>query len=70
MIFVCCSRLGALAKPTHSLRNVIRFSPPLVIEKAELRRAVQVIGECLSDLDGVERIPGRRWRRTWGDCNK
>ena len=47
---------GILAKPTH--RNVIRFSPPLVIEEAELRRAVKVIGECLTDLDRVERIPG------------
>ena len=34
---------------TH--RNVIRFSPPFVIEEGELRGEVKVIGECLTYLD-------------------
>ncbi|EKM75384.1 hypothetical protein AGABI1DRAFT_116408 [Agaricus bisporus var. burnettii JB137-S8] len=47
---------GVLAKPTHV--NIIRFAPPLVIEEEDLKRAVRIIGECLADLDTVERIPG------------
>ncbi|KAJ7750885.1 ornithine-oxo-acid aminotransferase [Mycena metata] len=47
---------GVLAKPTHG--NIVRFAPPLVIEEADLLRAVQIIGECLADLDRLEDIPG------------
>jgi ornithine--oxo-acid transaminase len=47
---------GVLAKPTHV--NIVRFAPPLVIEDADLERAVQVIGECLNDLDKLDVIPG------------
>jgi len=47
---------GLLAKPTHD--NIIRFSPPLVISEADLRRAIKIIGECLNDLDKVDVIPG------------
>ncbi|RDB17736.1 Ornithine aminotransferase car2 [Hypsizygus marmoreus] len=47
---------GVLAKPTH--KNIIRFAPPLVIEEADLRRAVKILGECLDDLDKLEEIPG------------
>ncbi|KAF8608920.1 ornithine aminotransferase [Ceratobasidium sp. AG-I] len=47
---------GVLAKPTHV--NVIRFAPPLVISEAELRQCVNVIAQCLRDLDTVEVIPG------------
>ncbi|KAJ7032847.1 putative ornithine aminotransferase, partial [Mycena alexandri] len=42
---------GVLAKPTHG--NIVRFAPPLVVEEADLLRAVQIIGECLADLDRV-----------------
>jgi ornithine--oxo-acid transaminase len=42
---------GLLAKPTHV--NTIRFAPPLVIEEADLKKAVKIIGECLKDLDSV-----------------
>ena len=31
----------------------VRFAPPLVIEEADLLRAVKIIGECLVDLDKV-----------------
>ncbi|KAM6492975.1 ornithine-oxo-acid aminotransferase [Amanita muscaria] len=47
---------GLLAKPTHD--NIIRFSPPLVISEADLWRAIEIIGECLNDLDKVDVIPG------------
>jgi len=39
---------GLLAKPTHG--NIIRFAPPLVISEAELRKALNVIGEALQEL--------------------
>ncbi|KAJ7048279.1 ornithine aminotransferase [Mycena amicta] len=45
-----------LAKPTHV--NIIRFAPPLVIEEMDLLRAVEVLGECLRDLDVLDDIPG------------
>ncbi|KAL1747493.1 ornithine aminotransferase [Schizophyllum fasciatum] len=47
---------GVLAKPTHV--NIIRFAPPLVIEEADLRKAIKIIGECLDDLDKLDNIPG------------
>ncbi|KAF9780727.1 ornithine aminotransferase [Thelephora terrestris] len=47
---------GVLAKPTHV--NVIRFTPPLVIEEADLQKCVKIIGEALNDLDSLEDIPG------------
>ncbi|KAF7308942.1 Ornithine aminotransferase [Mycena kentingensis (nom. inval.)] len=47
---------GVLAKPTHV--NIIRFAPPLVIEEADLRKAVKILGECLVDLDKLDEIPG------------
>ncbi|KDR78255.1 hypothetical protein GALMADRAFT_245341 [Galerina marginata CBS 339.88] len=47
---------GVLAKPTHV--NIIRFAPPLVIEEDDLKEAVKIIGECLSDLDQIDEIPG------------
>nr|GAT46980.1 ornithine aminotransferase [Mycena chlorophos] len=47
---------GVLAKPTHV--NIIRFAPPLVIEEADLLRAVKILGDCLADLDKVDVIPG------------
>lgn len=31
----------------------IRFAPPLVIEEADLKKAINIIGECLNDLDTV-----------------
>lgn len=47
---------GLLAKPTH--RNIIRLAPPLVIEEADLDRGVQIIKECLLQLDTLDKIPG------------
>ncbi|KAI5119698.1 hypothetical protein M0805_003583 [Coniferiporia weirii] len=47
---------GVLAKPTHV--NIIRFAPPLVITEEELKKAVDVIEQCLDDLDRLEVIPG------------
>ncbi|KIM57842.1 hypothetical protein SCLCIDRAFT_28569 [Scleroderma citrinum Foug A] len=44
---------GVLTKPTHV--NIVRFAPPLVIFEEDLRRAVNVIVECLNDLDRVRR---------------
>ncbi|KAK7064758.1 ornithine aminotransferase [Favolaschia claudopus] len=46
---------GVLAKTTHG--NVVRFAPPLVIEEADLLRAVQIIGECLVDLEARDEVP-------------
>jgi len=45
---------GVLAKPTH--RHTIRLAPPLVITREDLDRAVDVIEECLRELDIVEVI--------------
>ncbi|KAL0952662.1 hypothetical protein HGRIS_006905 [Hohenbuehelia grisea] len=42
---------GVLAKPTHV--NIIRFAPPLVISEEELMKAVDIIRQCLEDLDNV-----------------
>ncbi|HEX7119445.1 MAG TPA: ornithine--oxo-acid transaminase [Longimicrobiales bacterium] len=39
-------RRGILAKETHE--QVIRFAPPLVVERADLERALPAIGEVLS----------------------
>ncbi|KAK3374958.1 pyridoxal phosphate-dependent transferase [Podospora didyma] len=39
---------GLLAKPTHG--NIIRFAPPLVITKEQLRTAINIIGEALKEL--------------------
>lgn len=47
---------GVLAKPTH--QNIVRFAPPLVIEKGDLLKAIQIIGQCLEDLDRLDEIPG------------
>ncbi|KIM57553.1 hypothetical protein SCLCIDRAFT_28774 [Scleroderma citrinum Foug A] len=47
---------GVLAKPTHV--NIVRFAPPLVISEEDLRKAVNVIAECLNDLDRLDDIPG------------
>ncbi|KAJ7055319.1 hypothetical protein C8F01DRAFT_1258923 [Mycena amicta] len=47
---------GVLGKPAHV--NIIRFAPPLVIEETDLLRAVEVLGECLRDLDVLDEIPG------------
>ncbi|KAF8308407.1 ornithine aminotransferase [Clavulina sp. PMI_390] len=47
---------GVLAKPTH--RNIIRFSPPLVISDADLDHAIEVILQSLADFDTIATIPG------------
>ncbi|KAL0566212.1 ornithine aminotransferase [Marasmius crinis-equi] len=46
-----CLRLkerGVLAKPTHG--DIIRFSPPLVIEEEDLKSVVRVLGEVLDSI--------------------
>jgi ornithine--oxo-acid transaminase len=40
--------LGILAKPTHG--DKIRFAPPLIITEAQIKEAVQLIGEGLEQL--------------------
>ena len=43
-----CLRLrdnGLLAKPTHG--NIIRFAPPLVINKKEIDESCQIIRDCI-----------------------
>ncbi|KAG1742596.1 pyridoxal phosphate-dependent transferase [Suillus occidentalis] len=47
---------GVLAKPTHC--NIVRFAPPLVILEEDLRKAIAIIGQCLTDLDQLDDIPG------------
>lgn len=37
---------GLLAKPTHT--NIIRFAPPLVITKAELKECIEIIRKTIS----------------------
>lgn len=41
---------GLLAKPTHG--NIIRFAPPLVIDKEQLDFAIETIRKVLSKFDG------------------
>lgn len=40
--------LGILAKPTHG--DKIRFAPPLIITEAQIKEAVQLIGQGLAQL--------------------
>jgi ornithine--oxo-acid transaminase len=40
--------LGILAKPTHG--DKIRFAPPLIINEAQIKEAVQLIGQGLAQL--------------------
>lgn len=47
---------GVLAKPTHC--NIVRFAPPLVILEEDLRKAINIIGQCLVELDQLDDIPG------------
>jgi len=44
-----------LAKPTH--RNIIRFSPPLVISEQDLQKAIDIILKSLEDFDTIPSIP-------------
>ncbi|EGG08876.1 uncharacterized protein MELLADRAFT_71367 [Melampsora larici-populina 98AG31] len=46
---------GVLAKPTHG--DIVRLAPPLVISQEEIQIVVNVIGDCLKELDLVETIP-------------
>ncbi|KAJ8088904.1 ornithine aminotransferase [Marasmius tenuissimus] len=46
-----CLRLkerGVLAKPTHG--DIIRFSPPIVIEEEDLKSVVKILGEVLEGI--------------------
>jgi len=40
---------GMLAKPTHG--NTIRFSPPLIITKAQIDESIKIIAKSLSELE-------------------
>lgn len=40
---------GLLSKPTHE--NIIRFSPPLTINEAELRESVDIIKKTVQSLE-------------------
>ena len=40
---------GMLAKPTHE--NIVRFSPPLIINKAQIEEAAKLIAEGLKELE-------------------
>ncbi len=42
------------AKPTHG--NIIRFAPPLVIQEAELQKAINIIGEALKELPNSKKM--------------
>lgn len=46
---------GVLAKPTH--RNIIRFSPPLVVSEKDLQNAINIIIKSLEDFDTICSIP-------------
>jgi len=45
---LCLQKRGVLAKPTHG--NIIRFSPPLIIEESDLMRAVTIIVDTLDSF--------------------
>ncbi|EHA50860.1 hypothetical protein MCOR27_008664 [Pyricularia oryzae] len=47
---------GLLAKPTHG--NIIRFAPPLIITEEELKKALSIIGEALTELPTAEKGDG------------
>jgi len=40
------------AKPTH--HNIIRFSPPLVITKEEIKTALSIIEEAVKELPNLK----------------
>ena len=44
-VCLAMKELGLLAKPTHG--DKIRFAPPLVIDEAQIRECVAIIGEAL-----------------------
>ncbi len=46
-----------LTNVTNTFVYSVRFAPPLVIEEADLREAVKIIGECLADLNEVSNFP-------------
>jgi len=59
-VCVAMARRGVLAKETHE--TVVRFAPPLVVEKAEADHALDVFFEALHEARksalNCERIPG------------
>ena len=48
-------RRGLIAKPTQ--RNIIRFSPPLVITKTQMEEALQVIRTSWEELTDSSTVP-------------
>ena len=43
------SNRGLLAKPTHG--NIIRFAPPLIINKDELEECINIIISSLKEFE-------------------
>lgn len=39
---------GLLAKPTHG--DIIRFAPPLVMNQAQIKECVNIIGKSVEDI--------------------
>ncbi|MGS2761442.1 ornithine--oxo-acid transaminase [Sinomicrobium sp. M5D2P9] len=48
-ICVALKENGLLAKPTHG--NIIRFAPPLVIDKEQLKDCIRIITETLKEFE-------------------
>jgi ornithine--oxo-acid transaminase len=46
---------GLLSKPTHG--NIIRFAPPLVINKEQLDECIRIIAQSIKDYE-LEWQPG------------
>ncbi|KAG1856742.1 pyridoxal phosphate-dependent transferase [Suillus subluteus] len=42
----------------HVRDLIVRFAPPLVILEEDLRKAINIIGQCLIELDQLDDIPG------------
>jgi ornithine--oxo-acid transaminase len=42
---------GLLAKPTH--QHIIRFAPPLVINEAQIKEAVEIISRSIKEIEAM-----------------
>ncbi len=48
-VCVALKENGLLAKPTH--QHIIRFAPPLVINEAQIREAIDIIGKTIKSFE-------------------
>lgn len=48
----CANLCAPQAKPTHI--NIIRLAPPLVITEAQIRSAVNIVGDAIEELRGMD----------------